>query len=79
MNTSDRNSTNRGATVTLQEFEMMAKRGRIHMAAEDIVQPSDLDLDKARSPIDFGRLYGYSEDDIACFYLKRRRGRVDIA
>jgi hypothetical protein len=30
----------------------MAKRGRIHMAAEDMVEPSELDLDRARSPID---------------------------
>jgi hypothetical protein len=37
------------------------------------------ELVRAQSAVDFGRLYGYSEDDIACFYLKRRRGRADIA
>jgi hypothetical protein len=65
--------------ITLQEFENMAKLGRIHMAVEDSVQPSKGSLNKAESPVDFGRLYGYSEEDIACFYLKRRGGRADIA
>ena len=65
--------------VTLQEFEAMAKRGRIHTSAEDTIKPRKADLIRAESAVDFGRLYGYSEDDIACFYLKRRRGRVDIA
>ena len=57
----------------------MAKRGRIHNSAEDTVTPSKNDLNKASSQLDLGRLYGYSEDDIACFYLKRRGGRADIA
>jgi hypothetical protein len=51
--------------VTLQEFETMAKRGRIHMASEDdTAEPSKADLNKATSPLDFGRLYGYSEASI---------------
>jgi hypothetical protein len=78
MTTSNDNSTS-AEDVTLQEFEAMAKRGRIHMAVEDTVEPSKADLSMAKSPLDFGRLYGYSEDDIACFYLKRRGGRTDIA
>ena len=31
------------------------------------VIPSDSDLDDAQSPIDLGRLYGFTEDDIAHF------------
>jgi len=77
--TPDQSSTKYGASVTLQAFITMANHGRIHTAAEDMVEPSELELKKARSPVDFGRLHGYSEDDIACFYLKRRRGRADIA
>jgi hypothetical protein len=64
---------------TLQQFEAMAKRGRLHMAADDAVEPSKEDLSNAQSPVDLGRLYGYSEDDIACFYLRRRDGLPDIA
>jgi hypothetical protein len=79
MTTSDDNSATSLERVTLQEFETMAKRGRIHMASEDMAEPSKADLNKAKSPLDFGRLYGYSEDDIACLYLKRRGGRADIA
>ena len=51
---SNNNSTTNADGVTLQEFETMAKRGRIHMAAEDMVKPSKADLNKARSPLDFG-------------------------
>ncbi len=76
---SDDNSTTNDESVTLQEFESMAKRGRIHMAAEDMVEPSKRDLNRAKSPVDFGRLYGYSEDDIACFDPRRRGGLPDIA
>jgi hypothetical protein len=75
----DVNSTKTDASVTLQEFETMAKRGRIHMAAEDTIEPSEADLNKAKSPVDLGRLYGYSEDDIASFYLRRRGGLPGIA
>ena len=58
-----------------KEFEEMAARGRLHDYSErDTVIPSDPDLDKAQSPLDLGRLYGYTEDDIACFYNFRRRG-----
>jgi hypothetical protein len=79
MTTSNDNSIASRENITLHEFAAMAKRGRIHMAVEDAVEPSKADLNRAKSPLDFGRLYGYSEDDIACFYLKRRRGRSDIA
>jgi hypothetical protein len=71
------NTTNE--SVTLQEFETMAKRGRIHMTTEDLVEPSKRDRNRAKSPVDLGRLYGYSEDDIACFYLRRRGGLPDVA
>jgi hypothetical protein len=53
--------------------------GRLHMAADDTVEPSKEDLSNAQSPVDLGRLYGYSGDDIACFYLRRRGGLPDIA
>jgi hypothetical protein len=75
-------SDNNSATFqspTLQQFESMAMRGRLHMAADDTVEPSEEDLSNAQSPVDLGRLYGYSEDDIACFYLRRRGGLPDIA
>jgi hypothetical protein len=65
--------------VTLQEFKAMAKRGRIYNSAEDKGQPSKSELANAQSPLDFGRLYGCSEDDIACFYLTSRGGRTEIA
>ena len=60
----------RDAPVTLEEFKRMAKRGRIRGGDDDPVKPSKRDLKKARSAVDFGRLYGYSEDDIARFYLR---------
>jgi len=47
-------------------------RGRLHKD-DDTVIPTDSDLDQAQSPVDLGRLYGYSEDDIAHFYRIRRR------
>jgi hypothetical protein len=79
MTTSNDNSAPSRERVTIQEFETMARHGRIHMASEDMAEPSKADLNKAKSPLDFGRLYGHSEDDIACFYLKRRGGGADIA
>ena len=36
-------------------------------------------LKNARSPIDFGRAYGYSDADIAQFYIKRRGGDKKLA
>jgi hypothetical protein len=33
----------------------------------------------AQTPFDFGRSYGYSDADIANFYLSRRRGNADLA
>jgi hypothetical protein len=35
--------------------------------------PSDSELETAQSPLDLGRLYGYSEEDIAHYYWSRRR------
>jgi hypothetical protein len=61
-----------------KEFKDMAARGRLHMSECDNVIPSDADLDKAQSALDLGRLYGYSEDDIAHYYNFRRRGQ-DVA
>ena len=57
---------------TRKEFERMAARGRLHKDDNTVI-PTDSDLDKAQSPVDLGRLYGYSEDDIAHFYRVRRR------
>ena len=57
---------------TRKEFEQMAARGRLHKDDNTVI-PTDSDLDKAQSPVDLGRLYGYSEDDIAHFYCVRRR------
>jgi hypothetical protein len=62
---------------TRKEFEEMAARGRLHKEDNTVI-PSDTDLDNAQSPIDLGRLYGFTEDDIAHFYNFRRRGH-DIA
>jgi hypothetical protein len=53
---------------TRQEFKQMAARGRLHT-----VIPTDSELDEAQSLVDLGRLYGYTEDDIAHFYKFRRR------
>jgi hypothetical protein len=57
---------------TRKEFERMAARGRLH-TDDDAVIPTDSELDEAQSPVELGRLYGYSEDDIAHFYKVRRR------
>jgi hypothetical protein len=43
----------------------MAARGRLHKD-DSFSQRSD--LDNAQSPLELGRLYGFSEDDIARFY-----------
>ncbi len=56
-----------------KEFEEMATRGRLHTSSEGDVIPSDSELDRAQSPLDLGRLYRYSEDDIAHYYWSRRR------
>lgn len=56
----------------------MAARGRLHTADRDSVIPSDADLETAQSALDLGRLYGYSEDDIAHYYSVRRRDQ-DLA
>jgi hypothetical protein len=58
---------------TRKEFEEMAARGRLH-TEDDRFIPSNSDLDEAQSPVDLGRLYGFTEDDIAHFYNFRRRG-----
>jgi hypothetical protein len=68
-----------GGRPTLEEFQVMAKRGRIHLSDDDTVTPSKAELERAKTPIDLGRVYGYSEDDIAHFYLVRFRGQVDQA
>jgi hypothetical protein len=36
-------------------------------------------IKQAKTPLEIGRLSGYSEEDIAAFYLKRRGGAKDIA
>jgi hypothetical protein len=36
-------------------------------------------LKKAETPYDYGKSYGYSEEDIAAFYLQRRGGVKEIA
>jgi hypothetical protein len=35
-------------------------------------------IENAKTPLDLGRAYGYSDDDIATFYVKRRGGDVDL-
>ncbi|HEY7245270.1 MAG TPA: hypothetical protein VH678_15475 [Xanthobacteraceae bacterium] len=57
---------------TRKEFEQMALRGRLHKEDNTLI-PTDSELEDAQSPIELGRLYGYSEDDIAHFYKSRRR------
>lgn len=52
------------------------KRGNVFVANTK----EDLELIKnADSPVEFGRLYGYSEADIAKFYLNLRGGNAEIA
>ena len=62
---------------TRKEFEEMAARGHLHNEDNSFI-PSDSDLDHAQSPVELGRLYSFTEDDIAHFY-KFRRGGHDIA
>jgi hypothetical protein len=63
--------------ITRDEFEAMAKRGRLWKADEPTPRPpSDAELQAARTPLDHGRAHGFSEDDIAHFYWWRRRGHV---
>jgi hypothetical protein len=57
---------------TRKAFEQMAARGRLHKDDNTFI-PTDSELDQAQSPVDLGRLYGYSEDDIAHFYRVRWR------
>jgi hypothetical protein len=38
--------------------------------------PTPKELETAETAIEYGRLYGYSEDDIAHFYNFRRRGHA---
>jgi hypothetical protein len=75
---------------TAEQFAAMAQRGRMHYAGEKYgpayeemfgkppppseLKPTKAQLAKAQSPVDFGRIYGYSEDDIAHFYNQRRMG-----
>ena len=41
---------------------------------------ADVDaLKNAKTAAEYGRIYGYSDDDIAAFYLKRRGGDPDLA
>ena len=35
-------------------------------------------ITNAKTPFEFGRAHGYSDDDIAAFYVKRRGGDVDL-
>jgi hypothetical protein len=61
--------------VSEEQFNAMSSRGRMRAAgAPDELKPSKANLVKANSPVDYGRLYGYSEDDIARFYRERRAG-----
>jgi hypothetical protein len=57
---------------TRKEFEQMAARGQLHKENSALI-PTDSQLDELQSPIELGRLYGYSEEDIAHFYRNRRR------
>jgi hypothetical protein len=59
-----------------REFEEMAARGRLHEWERATIVPSDTELDSAQSPVDLGRLYGFTEDDIAHFYYSRRQGQT---
>jgi hypothetical protein len=52
----------------------MAVRGRIWQNDEPTPRtPTADEIEKAGSPLEYGRIYGYSEDDIAHFYNFRRR------
>jgi len=56
-------------------FRSFARSGRMRQAGEKgELKPSEADLSKAQSAIDYVCLYGYSEPDIAAFYLERRGG-----
>jgi hypothetical protein len=62
---------------TLEEFQAMAARGRLwHTDEPTPRKPTPEMLKQAKTCVDMGRLYGYSEDDIAHFYNFRRRGHV---
>ena len=59
--------------LAAKEFEELAARGRLHNKDNSFI-PSDSDLDHAQSPVELGRLYSFTEDDIAHFYKFRRGG-----
>jgi len=60
---------------TRKEFEAMAGLGRLWGAEEKSPRtPTEAELARAETPLDYGRLYGYSENDIAHFYSHWRRG-----
>ena len=62
---------------TREEFAAMAARGRLWQHDEPSpCTPTPEKLNQAKTPLDYGRAYGYSEDDIAHFYNFRRRGHV---
>jgi hypothetical protein len=68
-------STVKMKVPTREEFAGMAARGRLWRHDEPSpYTPSSEKLKQAKSPLDYGRAYGYSEDDIAHFYYFRRRG-----
>ncbi len=55
----------------------MAARGRLWRHDEPSpCAPTPEKLKQATTPLDYGRAYGYSEDDIAHFYNFRRRGHA---
>lgn len=58
-----------------EDFDAMVSRGRMWGFGEkDPLSPTKRALENAQTPVDYGRLYGYSENDIARFYATRRAG-----
>jgi hypothetical protein len=59
---------------TQTEFNDMVSQGRLWFGVKDPLNPNKKALDAAQTPVDYGRLYGYGENDIAHFYAQRRGG-----
>jgi hypothetical protein len=60
---------------SVKDFEEIAKQGRIHSATGKFSKAEEA----AKTPISSGETAGYSESDIAKFFVDRRGGRSDLA
>ncbi len=60
---------------SVKDFRDIAQQGRIHSATGKFTKAEEA----AKTPISSGETAGYSQSDIAKFFLERRGGKEDIA